>query len=243
MSTEVKNSIGTKIKIGSTYVAKLTKIGVPKLTKEKIDVTTLDSAGGYREYIGGFRDSGELDIEGYATGDAGQTTLKSNYESDDNVSFTIEFSNGRTCTFDGYVSEYEEGEATMNEAVRIKAKLTVSGVVDYAEDASTGWSAFILRNAADDADATNDAYAPTVAAGTLRYAVTFDTLTSVRPKATAASHTIKLYVDDVYVEDLTSGTSGTAIAFSAGQVKKLTFKAWEDGKTPKYYEMMVHRTA
>jgi len=242
MSTEVKNSIGTKIKIGAVYVAKLTKIGVPKLTKEKIDVTTLDSAGGYREYIGGFRDSGELDIEGYATGDAGQTTLKSNYESDDNVSFTIEFSNGRTCTFDGYVSEYEEGEATMNEAVKIKAKLTVSGVVDYAETASDGASALVITKVAGDA-LTAASWSQAFAIGTKLYSFRFTTETAFAVKVTAADHTIKLYANDEYVEDLTSGTESSSIALTTNTSKKITIKAWKDGKTPVYYEIMVSKTA
>ena len=39
-------------------VGRLTSVGEIAPEAEAVDVTTLDSAGGYREYIQGFRDSG-----------------------------------------------------------------------------------------------------------------------------------------------------------------------------------------
>lgn len=243
--SEVQISTGSKLKIGSAYVARLTTIEPPEMSKEEVDVTTLDSTGGYREFIPGFRDGGSLTMEGFVIlGDSGQDALKDNYDGEVLESFTIELSNGESCTFDGYVAKYKRGSAAVNEAIAFSAEVRCSGPVEYGATDSTGWSAFVLRNAADDADATADAYVPTIAASEYQYAVTFTTETSVKPKVTAASHTIKLYVDDVYVEDLTSGTSGSAIAFgAAGTVKKLTFKVWETDKTPKYYDLMVHRTS
>jgi hypothetical protein len=154
--------------------------------------------------------------------------------------------NGESCTFDGYVAKLKKGTAVVNEGIKFTAEVRCSGPVEYATVASTGWSAFILRNAADDADATADAYVPAIGASEYQYAVTYTTEASVRPKITAASHTIKMYVDDVYVTDLTSGTScpaAYAIAFGAGDVKKLTIKVWETDKAPKYYDLMVHRTS
>lgn len=46
---------------------------VPRTTREYVEVTNLDSTGGYREYIKGLRDAGETDVlvgytpAGYAT--------------------------------------------------------------------------------------------------------------------------------------------------------------------------------
>lgn len=237
-------STGSTLKIGALTVAKLTTIDPPEMSKEEVDVTTLDSTGGYREFIPGFRDGGLLNIEGLVIlGDAGQDGLKDNYDGDDLESFTITLANGESVTFDGYVSKYKRGSATVNEAIKFTAEIRASGVVEYASTASTGWSAFVLRNAADDGDATAEAIVPAIAASEYQYAVTFTTETSVRPKVTAASHTIKLYIDDVYSEDLTTATAGTAIAFGAADVKKLTIKVWEEDKTPKYYDLMVHRTS
>ena len=59
-------SIGTVLNIGQgptpapVPVAGLTSIGGLELSADTIDVTKLDSAGGYREFIGGFKDGGPL---------------------------------------------------------------------------------------------------------------------------------------------------------------------------------------
>ena len=240
--TQAVISTGSVLKIGALTVAKLSTIDPPEMSKEEIDVTTLDSTGGYREFLPGFRDGGMLNLEGFVIlGDTGQDGLKDNYDGDDLESFTIELANGETVTFDGYVSKYKRGTATVNEAIKFTAEIRASGVVEYASTASTGWSAFVLRDSTDMADATALASVPAIAASEYQYAVTYTTEATVRPTATAASHTMKLYIDDVYIEDLTTATAGTAIAFGAGDVKKLTIKAWEEDKTPKYYDLMVHR--
>ena len=51
---------GSPVVIGS-----LTSVGEISPEAEELDATTLDSAGGYREFIQGFKDSGELTLTGY----------------------------------------------------------------------------------------------------------------------------------------------------------------------------------
>ena len=46
-------------------MAGLTSINGLELSADTIDVTTLDSDGGYREFIGGFKDAGEVSLEGF----------------------------------------------------------------------------------------------------------------------------------------------------------------------------------
>ena len=43
-----------------TPIAEVTNITGPGMTRDTIDVTNLDSIGGYREFIAGFRDGGEM---------------------------------------------------------------------------------------------------------------------------------------------------------------------------------------
>jgi predicted secreted protein len=241
------NSVGTTLKKGINTVAELTEINGLDMSADTIDVTTLSSTGGFREFLTNFIDPGEVSIKGFFyPGDTnGQAAIYTAFSGKTIASYTITFPStmGAAWTFDGYVTKYKTG-AMVDNAIPFEATIKVSGEPTLGTTASTGWSAFVLRDPTDATDATADAYVPTISASEYQYAVTFTTETSVRPKVTAASHTIKLYVDDVYVEDLTSGTAGTAIAFgAAGTVKKLTFKMWEDGKTPKYYDMMVHRTS
>ena len=83
----VSNSQGTTLKFtpeGGTQVTvgKLTSVGEIQPEAEEIDITTLDSEGGYREFMQGFRDSGEVEVEGFhEKGDAGQTALRAAYAS------------------------------------------------------------------------------------------------------------------------------------------------------------------
>ena len=44
------------------HIAEINSITGPGNTREQIDVTSLDSTGGYREYIGGFRDGGTVTL-------------------------------------------------------------------------------------------------------------------------------------------------------------------------------------
>ena len=52
-----ERALGTTLSIGEvpTLVAGLTSIGGLELSADTIDVTTLDSEDGYREFIGGFK--------------------------------------------------------------------------------------------------------------------------------------------------------------------------------------------
>ena len=62
-------SLGTVLKIGKdpsiVKVGGLTEIGGIELSADTLDTTTLESDGGYREFIGGFKDAGEVSLSGY----------------------------------------------------------------------------------------------------------------------------------------------------------------------------------
>ena len=83
--------------------------------------------------------------------------------------------------------------------------------------------------------------APAFGASIRYYSYAGVSATEVKIKITAASHTIKLYVDGVYLEDLTSGSDSSAIAMASG-TKKLTVIAQEAGKTAQTTEVVVQKT-
>lgn len=89
--------LGTVLKMGKDVSAKtvagLTEIGGLELSADTIDVTTLDSDGGYREFIGGFKDGGEVSVSGFfdPTTGKGQKELYDAYESGEVQDFIIEF--------------------------------------------------------------------------------------------------------------------------------------------------------
>lgn len=128
-----KRALGTKLKIGTDVsavaVAGLTSIGGLELSADTIDVTTLDSDGGYREFIAGFKDAGEVSLEGYLELEAGkgQKDLYDLYESGEVEDFTIEFPNSiGSWQFKGVVTGFSTG-ASLEDPLSFSATIKVSG--------------------------------------------------------------------------------------------------------------------
>jgi predicted secreted protein len=240
---QAENSVGAILRIGVTAVGKLTKIGTPEMTKGEIDVTTLDSTGGYKEFISDFRDGGSLTFEGFAISDAGQDALKDNFDADENEQFTIELPNGTTITFNGYVSKYKKGDAGVGQALTFSGEIRVSGVVEYAESASTGCSAITFENAGDDTTLNNLTLAPTFAIGKYYYSATFDTDSSVQIKATnaTANTTIHLYIDGEFIEELTTAVASSHLTYANGDTHLYEIVTWQTDKTPLIYRIMLAR--
>ena len=64
------SAFGTLLKIGDggspesfTTVAEVSSIGGPTLSLDPIDVTSHDSTGGWRQFVGGLLDGGEVSLE------------------------------------------------------------------------------------------------------------------------------------------------------------------------------------
>lgn len=129
-----KRALGTKLKIDKTpapvVVAGLTSIGGLELSADTIDVTTLDSDGGYREFIGGFKDGGEVPVEGYfdPTTGKGQKELYDLFESGAVQDFIIEFpaALGASWEFGGVVTGISTS-ADLEDPLSFSATIKVSG--------------------------------------------------------------------------------------------------------------------
>lgn len=113
-----------------TAVGKLTGIGRLAPDSEVMDVTTLDSAGGWRESMQGFRDAGELEVNGFHDqGDAGQALLRTAFASGHAGECEIAFSDGCKVTFNAFVKGYALGSAEVDGAIGFGATLRVTGAV------------------------------------------------------------------------------------------------------------------
>lgn len=88
-----------------TAIAEVRNITGPGMTRDFIDVTNLDSTGGYREFIGGFRDGGELTFTMNFTRD-GYDDLLLDFEDDDARDYQVVLADTDATTFDfsGYVT-------------------------------------------------------------------------------------------------------------------------------------------
>lgn len=125
---------GTVFKFNQTAVGSLSSVGEIAPDSEMVDVTTLDSEGGYREYIQGFKDAGEVELEGFFDkGDAGQKALRDAYESGGAGAAQVDFPDGSCATFSAVVKGYTVGAAEVDGAVGFGAVLRVTGGVTVSE--------------------------------------------------------------------------------------------------------------
>lgn len=82
-----------------TNIAEINSYQGPNKTRTVIDVTSLDSIGGYREFITGLRDGGELTMDMNFTAD-GYDLLNDDFESDDAREYRITLPNTEGTQFD-----------------------------------------------------------------------------------------------------------------------------------------------
>ena len=126
-------ALGTTIKFNSQIIGGLTSIGEVTPESEELDATTLDSSGGYREYIQGFKDSGEVSVTGYfKKTDDGQIELRTGYGTGDVDAVEIAYPDGTKVTFNAYVKNYTMGAADVDGIVGFGATLRISGAVTVA---------------------------------------------------------------------------------------------------------------
>ena len=89
----------------TVLIGALRSISEIKADSEAVDVTTLDSVGGYKSYVQGLKDLGEVTLEGFfeAT-NAGQTALRALYQSGASGVRSLSASAGfEVCSRPGYL--------------------------------------------------------------------------------------------------------------------------------------------
>jgi len=125
-----KRALGTKLQIGKispVAVAGLTSIGGLELSADTIDVTTLNNDEGYREFIAGFKDAGEVSLEGYLELNQGQQTLYNLFVSGETEDFAIQFpDNFGKWEFEGVVTGFSTS-ADLEDPLSFSATIKVSG--------------------------------------------------------------------------------------------------------------------
>ena len=142
---------------------------------------------------------------------------------------------GATWTFTAHPSAYSTS-TPLGDKIPFEATFKVSGKPNLGVTASTGLSDMVFID--------GNTLAPTFSQTKYAYAYsgTANTSISTYPVYTTA-HTVYLYIDDVYQETLTSGTTSTAVAITAGTGQEYALYAFETGKTPKIYKTLVVRSS
>lgn len=127
--TEPTRALGTKLMIATSAVGNLTSIGGIDASAETIDVTALDSTGGYRKFLAGFKDAGEVGISGwFVPGDVGQKAIYAAFKSGATSAFKIVFpaSLGASWEFTGVVTGFSTS-AELEDAITFEGTIKVSG--------------------------------------------------------------------------------------------------------------------
>jgi len=139
MSTNAIAGVGAIFKRGDgassenfTAIAEINQIGGPNKSRNTIDVTSLDSSGGYREFIPSFRDAGEVTLNMNFTRD-GYIDLNDDFESDSSVNYQIVFPDTGATTFQfaGYVTNITsaiptDDKVTCDVTIKITGTVTIS---------------------------------------------------------------------------------------------------------------------
>lgn len=128
-------ALGTKLKKGTgenqIEIGNLTSIGGIEITADPIDTTTLSSDGGYRESIGGFKDAGEVTIEGFfdPTANSNQADLQDELDSGIADDYSIEFPTTPAAKweFKGVVTGFKVGDVDVDGTIGFGATIKVSG--------------------------------------------------------------------------------------------------------------------
>jgi len=234
--TEAKSAFGTTLKKGATAIAELTNIGGPALSADTIEATSHDSADGYREFLQGLRDGGEISIEGnFIPGNAGQVALVTDLNDGSLDEYTITFpvAMATTWTFDAIVTAFESS-SPFDDKASFTATLKVSGKPVLGVTASDGLTTpffVISESAVVTPDEAGDVYlyVATVATG----------ITSVTVTPTATAGVIKVNGNIV-----ATGEASSAITLgAAGSNTEITITVQETNKTIKTYTVWVARAA
>lgn len=117
---------------GSAWVklAEINSISGPSMTRDFIDVTSLDSTGGFREFIAGFRDGGTVSLTMNFTR-ATYDVVFADFEDDEPHYYEIVLPDDVHTSFEfcGYVTELPleiptDDKITANVTIKVSGKVT-----------------------------------------------------------------------------------------------------------------------
>lgn len=139
-----KRSIGctlTMTKAGAEVedllLANVASIGAIKTETDEIDVTTLDSANGAKEFIQGASDSGDFDVELNNVFDGQTAALEAVFAAGTTRAWTIAFMDAgapvANLAFNAFIKGREFGELTTDGLDKVTLTLRVSGAPVYTE--------------------------------------------------------------------------------------------------------------
>lgn len=132
-TTLVKTASGTEGE--DLTIADLTTIGRVGIESDEIDVTTLDSTDGYKEFIAGFKDAGEVSLSGIIKSEDAMAAMIALADSQSVEEWTVTTISGSTWVFEGFVKMFEEGEVAVEGVRNFNGTIRISGKPEYTSGA------------------------------------------------------------------------------------------------------------
>jgi len=140
MASAAMSGVGTTFSrwSGSSWVAisEITSIKGPGMKRDTIEVTSMDSLGGYKEFIAGFRDSGTMALS-MNFSRAGYDALKTDFESNELAYYEIVLPDAVHTSFEftGFVTEVPltigaKDAITMDVSIQISGPVVVNSGVN-----------------------------------------------------------------------------------------------------------------
>ena len=122
--------IGTTLKKGDVVIANLTSIDGVSISADTIESTNLSTEGGYRTFVNGLKDAGEVSISGHFGYDD-HNELLADFEASTLDAYTIEFpdrgtTTGTQWTFSAVVTAFGTS-VELEDLISFEATLKVSG--------------------------------------------------------------------------------------------------------------------
>ncbi len=238
----ISNGIGATLTVGATNIGTITKLTSPQMKRTAIDVTTLSSPAGFKQFIAGLADPGKITAEGFFnTADSGQNLLYNKFVGGTIDTYTLTFPSitGASWTATCFIDELDLGtNVDLTKALDFKMSLQVSGQPNIGTAVTSGLGGLTLTG-------TSGSLSPTFANGIYAYAYTFTTSTSITvTPAAGTQQQYTMYVDGVSQGTFNTGSVSPSIPYAtAGTTHKIDLVVSGTGYTPLTYSAVAVRTS
>ncbi len=241
-----KWAYGTVLTVAGNPIAELSDITWSGEKADTLDVTTHDSADGFKDFIGALRDGGEFTVKGnFYPGDTnGQIILNTHFLAHTIGAYVLTFpaSMAATLTCSAFVTNWTPNPGAVAGKVDFSATMKITGKPTLGVTLSTGANPLTGIEETAGAALLLD---PTFAIGTFAYGTIVNTASTwIKLTVTAAGHTITITTPDLnsLSQNVASGVQSAAITLGAADsLTKVNVKVQETNKVAKNYVFYVSR--
>jgi hypothetical protein len=231
-----KIGFGTTLTWDSVVIAELTNINGVEISTDMVDVSTHQSANGFKEYLPAMMDSSEVVLQGFFAYDdtTGQHAMLADQLAKAVKAGIITFpaATGATWSFNGYVTKFKIGDAAIDNGIPFTASIKITGLPTFAVATSTGLTTpffSISESAVITPDAIGNVYE--------FVATVLTAIASVVVTPTAAAGVITVNGSTV-----ATGQASSAITLGAADtITVITIVVTETSKAPLTYRILLTR--